>query len=405
MPDLVISALGVTSAIGRGKDPFSQALLSGQSNFGVMSREGRQHAKSQFIGAEIPDFAHAASLNERLLRTVGFSTQMALNTLAELFEEAKLQDRDPERIGLIVGGSNFNQRELSLQHDKYRDRVRFLRPFYGLSFLDSDLVGACTQTFDIRGLAHTIGSASASGLTAIIEAAEAVCSGRLDRCIALGALMDLSYWECAGFRAMGAMGSDRFADQPHLASRPCDRDRDGFIFGEACAAVLIESSEAAKARACTPYAHLLGWATHLDANREPNPSFAGECRVIQDTLKAADLDASDIDYINPHLSGSIIGDQTELEALTHCGLQHAHINTTKSITGHALSAAGTLEVVATCLQLRQQQLHPCLNLENPIATDFNWVPANAPKAKINTALKLSMGFGGINSALCMRKYA
>src|SRR5262249_35323148 len=159
------------------------------------------------------------------------------------WNEARLADVDPRRIGLIVGGSNVQQRELTQLYEAHRESSAFLRPTYALSFMDSDLCGFCTAHFGIRGLAHTVGGASASGQLAIIEAAKAVLTNQVDVCIAVGALMDLSHWECRGLRAIGAMGSDRYADAPALACRPFDRDRDGFIFGESCGAVVIESSE------------------------------------------------------------------------------------------------------------------------------------------------------------------
>src|SRR5262249_38505205 len=192
---LVVTGMGVISAIGQGKAAFATALLDGKAAFGVMRRPGRQR-ESAYIGAEIREVVFSTGIARQTLRAASLSTQAALAVLQEAWIEARLSDVDPRRIGLVVGGSNIQQRELAQIHDSYRDRSGFLRPTYALSFMDSDLCGFCTAQFGIRGLAYTVGGASASGQLAIIQAAQAALADQVDVCIALGALMDLSYWEC-----------------------------------------------------------------------------------------------------------------------------------------------------------------------------------------------------------------
>jgi malonyl-ACP decarboxylase len=413
--EIIISGVGVTSAIGQGKNAFSSALLQGQHNFAVMKRAGRQvpqasfpspegpEQASVFLGAEITDLNLPEFLSSGLMRTASFSAQVALATLQEAWIDANLESVDPYRIGLVVGGSNFQQRELIETHKAFKDRLHFVRPNYAISFMDSDLCGLCTEAFGIKGFAYTVGGASASGQVAIIQAIQAVQSGMVDCCIAVGALMDLSYWECLGFRALGAMGSDRFATQAALACRPFDQDRDGFIYGESCGVVVVEKSNSILRKNVKPYARVSGYAMGMDGNRNPNPSFEGEVRVIQKALEEAKLLGKDIDYVNPHGTGSSIGDETELKALKHCELNHAHLNATKSIIGHGFSAAGTVEVIATLLQMKEAQLHPTRNLERPIESSFNWVRHQPESHVIKNALTLSMGFGGINTAICLQR--
>jgi malonyl-ACP decarboxylase len=405
LSELLITGLGVTSAIGQGKIAFTEALLQGRSAFGVMQRPYRQKGTA-FLGAEISALALPDRLSKRLLRTATFAGQVALVTLHEAWQEAKLDAVDADRIGLVVGGSNLGQRELIQTCETYADRIAYLRPTYGMSFMDSDLCGLCTEQFGIQGFAYTVGGASASGHVAIIQAAQAVLTGQVDVCIALGALMDLSYLECQALRALGAMGTDRYAHEPARACRPFDKHRDGFIYGEACGAVVIErASEEAMERAggINPYAVLAGWAIGMDGNRNPNPSCRGEVQVIQRALDAASLSAREIDYINPHGTGSNIGDEAELKALRACQLSHAYINATKSITGHGLSAAGAVEVIATLLQMQAARLHPSINLEDPLDTSFNWVLSQSIPHVISHALNLSTGFGGINTAVCFKR--
>jgi len=402
-PDLVVTGMGVVSAIGQGKAAFATALLDGKAAFNVMRRPGRQR-ESAYIGAEIREMAFTPGVARQTLRAASLSAQAALVALEEAWAEARLSDVDPRRTGLIVGGSNIQQRELAQIHESYRDRSAFLRPTYALSFMDSDLCGFCTAQFGIRGLAYTVGGASASGQLAIIQAAQAVSADQVDVCVALGALMDLSYWECHSLRSLGAMGSDRYADEPALACRPFDCDRDGFIFGESCGALVIETAESSRRRGVKPYAALRGWGVAMDGNRNPEPSLEGETRAIQGALGAALLSPEQIDYVNPHGTGSIVGDETELKALHACGLTDAYMNATKSLIGHGLTAAGAVEVIATILQMRAGQLHPTRNLENPIDPTFNWVRNKSIDHPIENALTLSMGFGGINTALCWQRH-
>lgn len=401
-PKPVVSGMGVVSAIGQGKSAFTTALLDGKAAYSVMQRPGRQR-ESAYIGAEIREMVFPLGITTQTLRKASLSTQAALVTLQEAWNEARLSEVDPRRIGLVVGGSNIQQRELMQVQESYRDCSMFLRPTYALSFMDSDLCGFCTAQFGIRGLAYTVGGASASGQLAIVQAAQAVITDQVDVCIALGALMDLSHWECRGLRALGAMGSDRYAHEPALACRPFDRNHDGFIFGESCGAVVIELLKSSQRRGVEPYASLHGWGTAMDGNRNSDPSLGGETQVIQGALEAAGRQPNEIDYVNPHGTGSIVGDETELKALHACGLAGAYLNTTKSLIGHGLSAAGTVEVIATLLQMKVGQLHPSRNLEEPIDPTINWVRGKAINHQIENALTLSMGFGGINTALCWQR--
>lgn len=407
--DVVVSGIGATSAVGQGQAAFGAALLEGRHAFATMHRPGRQRPPGEhpthYLGAEMADLDIPSDIPRGLLRTASLSGQAALVTLHEAWNDARLERVAPERVGLVVGGSNFQQREIVLAQDGLRGREQFLRPTYGMSFMDSDVCGLCTEAFGIRGFALTVGGASASGQMAVLEAIHAVASGRVDVCIAMGALMDLSYWECQGLRSLGAMGSDRHADSPALACRPFDRHRDGFIFGESCGAVVVESLASARARERAPYARLAGWAMRMDANRNPNPSPEGEIAAISAAISDAGLMPADIDYVNPHGTGSGVGDVVELDSLRRCGLGHARVNATKSVIGHGLSAAGTMELIAVLLQMRAGRLHPTRNLVDPIDDSFRWVGDEAVPHTIENALNLSIGFGGVNTAVCLQRFS
>ncbi len=398
--ELSITGVGITSAIGHGRSSFEKALFNGESRFGVMQRPGRQN-DSNFLGAEISDFECKISSSSSAYKTTSFSIQTAVKAISEAWSDAGLDSYDPERIGLIVGGSNFQQRETSLLHDRYKGNSQFVRPTYGYTFMDTDICSTCTSIFKIKGIAFTVGGASASGQLAVIEAAEAIEAGRVDVCIAVGALMDISYWECQAMRSLGAMGSDKFANAPEMACRPFDAERDGFIYGEACGAVVLESTERSRRRPKQTYAHITGWASHIDGKRTTAPNEDGEVSAIKQALAMSKLEPKQVDYINPHGTGSMIGDPIELQAIKRCGLEEAHINATKSVTGHGLTAAGTVEIISTALQISKGKLHPTLNLNDPIDNSFNWVREKSLDTNLNNAISLSLGFGGINTAVCL----
>ena len=190
---------------------------------------------------------------------------------------------------------------------------------------------------------------------------------------------------------------------------PVDPDRSGqcsFVeVGSSVGAVVIESLESSERRGVAPYAALRGRGIAMDGNRNPDPSLQGETHAIQSALDASGWPAPRIDYVNPHGTGSIAGDEAELKALHACGLTDAFLNATKSLIGHGLSAAGTVEVIATLLQMQAGRLHPTRNLENPIDPTLNWVRDKVVDHQIENALTLSMGFGGINTALCWQRVA
>ncbi|NSL85651.1 polyketide beta-ketoacyl:ACP synthase [Chitinophaga sp. Mgbs1] len=399
---IVVTGIGVSTAIGCTAHLFMNALLEGKSAFSYLQRAGRQIEDSRFIGAEIKGDIGVDQPGNKLTRYASLSAQVGISTLQEAWNDAQLNDVDPFRIGLVIGGSNFQQRAHQLFREQYAEKIAYLNPSYSMTYLDYDLAAILTAQFGINGFAYTAGGTFASGQLAVIHAAKAVQNGEVDVCIALGALMDLSFWELQAYAGIGAMGSLRFADNPDLACRPFDADSDGFIYGEGCGVLIIESEASAERRKVRRYGQLAGWATKIDGNRGLNPSLQGECDVIRQSLFHADLKPGEINYINPHGSGSPLGDLTEANAIVECGLSHAWINSTKSIIGHTMTAAGIIELIALLLQMRVGVLHPCRNLNNPIFPELNWVSGTAMSEQIYNAINISIGQGGINTAVCIR---
>lgn len=398
----VITGMGIITAIGQNKATFTEALLAGDSAFGYLQRPGRE-GTPPFIGAELPTIAADAlpAEHSRTLRRASLSTQVALLAALEAWQDARLHEAacDPQRVGLVIGGSNLQHREQFLNWQRHAADPQFVTPTYGLTLWDTDLVGVLSQALQVQGEGYSVGSASASGGMAVIQAARQIQSGRTDVSLAVGALFDLSSWECHGFRNMGAMGSTRFQAEPKAACRPFDRDSDGFIYGEGCGVIILEREEHAQGRGAPIYGRLMGWGSALDGNRQPNPDQAGEERAMQAALAMAGVDAAQIDYVNTHGTSSTLGDQTEVAALKRVGLDHAVLNATKSLTGHCLTAAGVVEAIATLLQMNAGALHPTRNLCNPIDPSMRWVGEKALSTTVEYALSNSFGFGGTNSTL------
>ncbi len=398
-PPLAVTGIGAACGAGFGKAALKGALFGSRNLFSYLERPGRQSGASEapFIGIELPE-APPTILPQRIDRTVGLSGRVAVSVLDEAWHEANLDGIDPKRIGLIVGGAGLNSREQAIAATSYSERPAFIPPRYGHVFLDTDVGAICTSAFPIRGFCRTVGAASASGLVATLQAMQAVRCGQVDVCIALGALQDLSLFDLQSMRAMGAMGSERYSAAPRKASRPMSQDHDGFIYGEACAALVIERLDTKRQH----YGILAGGAQSVDGNRGPEPNSEAQQKVAHTALQQAGLQAGDIDYVNGHATGTPLGDKTELETYKELGLNKAWINTTKSILGHGLSSAGAIELAAVFLQMREGQLHPCNNIDPALDPTLKWVGSAPQPHKIQNALKFSFGFGGINTALVLK---
>ena len=390
------AGIGVASGLGHGRAAFREGLFAGRNVFCELQREGREapDGEKPFLGVEMP--APPEVLPPRIARTATLTGRVAASVLAEAWEDAGLDGLAPERIGLVVGGSNLATRERALALAAYAEKRAFVRPRHGHMFLDTDVCGLCAAAFPIRGFAMTVGGASASGAVAIVEARNAIRSGRVDVAIALGAMQDLGTHGLQALRALGAMGSARFADAPEKACRPMDADHDGFLYGEAAAALVLCREGAGLSKT---YGTLLGAASIADGTRGPEPCHEGQVRAATLALAEAGLVAADIDHVNGHATGTPSGDDTELETYRALGLHHARINATKSILGHGLAAAGAVETAAVLVQMAEGRLHPTRNLETPLDPSFGWVGAVPVEHQIRHALKFSFGFGGVNAAL------
>lgn len=392
-----ISGMGVVTAVGVGIAEFGDALRSGRGGFGVLRRPGRE-SEEPFVGAEIDEAALPPRAPSAMRRTLSLTARAAIAAVDEALGDAELDARHPQRrrVGLVLGGDSFQLRERQLVAERSAARPLNVLPSYAVSFWDSDLLSILSEVFALRGECYATGGASAGGAVAVIHAARQLAAGELDAVVVVGPLCDLSALELRALANLGALGGGRSVDDPQRAYRPFDRERDGFVFGEGCAALVLERGGGSPCRG-----RLLGWGQVRDGRRGPEPAGEGQRTAIADALAMAGLAPRRIDYVNPHGSGSPRGDRVELETLRAAGLDHCLINSTKSITGHCLTASGALEVVATLLQLAGGFAHPSRNLDRPEDPELRWVRDRAVEADLELGLSTSYAFGGLSTALVL----
>lgn len=408
--DVVVSATGVLTAIGEGVGAFSEALRAGRCG---MAMEDSDVMRVAARIAEVPFEERLVRLNlppavleraRRAGRTAPRSLQVSLVTVLEAwkrggFDGATLSAED---VNLVVAGHNFNQWPQHAMAEKHRDNPEYVPARQALHFMDTDHVGVISEVLGLRGEGCTVGGASASGNVGLIHAFRQVRAGLCRACVVVAPLADLSPVEIQAFRQLGAMGGLRFGHAPEKACRPFDADREGFVFGEGSACVIVESAESATRRNAPVLGRIAGAAICLDGNRLADPSVDGEVRAMRKALQDANVAAGSVEYVNPHATSSVLGDDVEARALHQvfgAGVGQVWINATKGLTGHCLYSASLVEAVAVLIQMQEGFLHPNRNLENPSDPRLRYVGATSVAARPRIALSNAFGFGGINTSV------
>jgi malonyl-ACP decarboxylase len=321
---------------------------------------------------------------------------------AEAWTEAGLigEGHDARRQGVVVAGHDLAMGYEQGLRAKFDVSPHHLPPSFAVHMMDTDHVGALSEALSIEGYGMTVGGASASGTMALIEGAELIASGRIDQCLVVGPMADLSAMAIQAFDAIGALGG--VAHGGHEASRPFDRGRDGFIFGQAVGALVLERGSLARKRGATVFGRILGTGVALDASAAPAPSAEGEARAMRQALQEAGLEPDAIDTINAHGTSSKAGDGVELEAIHSVFGEHTkslRVQSTKGLIGHTLWAAGVIEALALLVQMQGGFVHPNANLMEPIRDDRGLVGGEAMTPGPTVAMSNSFGFGGINTSL------
>ncbi|KAA1242936.1 beta-ketoacyl synthase N-terminal-like domain-containing protein [Aquimarina sp. RZ0] len=413
--NVIISGIGAITPLGIGAASFANNLKIGQSNFSKISLE-QSNASYQYIIGMAPDFDFKTEVKKldlpeevlkkalrlrHLSKSVLFGTYCALESLVDAGLVEKVMNSS--KVAIVSAGSNTQQSNLHKIQEKYREKVTFINPNYAINFFDTDIVGVLSELLQIKGEGYSIGSASASGNMAIIHGKRLISYQSHDIVIVVAPLMDLSIFEYQGFINIGAMKAIDETLAPNNAYRPFDEKHSGFIYGQCAGCIVLESSEHASDRKKKGYGILSGYGVVMDGNRGAKPSKKGEAEAMRMAIYNSGLKAAHIDYVNTHGTGSVIGDTTEVEAMLDVGLQDVKANSTKSLTGHGLSAAGVIEAIACLIQLNHGFIHKSNNLSNPINNEINWIKEKSSGLNINTVLSNSFGFGGINTSLILKK--
>jgi len=413
--DVIVTGMGAINALGQGITRFNSALLAGQCGISDCIR----YPELSFLSAaaELKEFdfhqallpySHLPSPLLSAIHKVGrrapLSIQASLIVALEAWVDAHLHERtkDNRRIGLVIAGQNTTQAYHYDLQASLQNNLHYLSPSYALQFMDTHHVGVLSEVFDIQGEGFTVGGASASGNVALIHGYRLILQDIVDICLVVGALADLSPLEIQGFYNIGALsGLSPFHKEPKKICRPFDRDHSGFVWGQGSGCIILESRDSLKEQ-IPSYGIMAGAAMNLDGTHTSTPNQDGERRAMAEALKNASLLPKDIRYINAHGSSSPIGDKTEVAAISNLFEEHLGkiwINSTKSLIGHCLWSAGILEAIATLLQMKQEFVHPNLNLDNPIDIASRFVGQQRETVTIDAAMSNSFGFGGINSSI------
>ena len=407
---VVITGLGVLSAIGNGKDAFWQALKAGRSGVKRVTKFDPSPYPTQFA-AQLNGFDFSAYIDPKWSRRMDLTSQMAVSTAKMAVKDANLDldNEQRERVGVVVGTAMAGQAFMLEQHDVYKEKGPMrINPFTALTVFPDAPASFISIELGLHGPSFSLATACSSSLDAVGYAFNAIRKRELDVILMGGAEATLFPQAFSAFCMLRAM-SKRNDDLEH-ASRPFDKERDGFVLGEGAGMLVLEGLEHAKQRGAHIYAEIRGFGMTCDAYHmtAPEPSGRQASRAIQLALKDAKVKPTDIDYINAHGTSTPLNDKTETLVIKQVFGEHAYqvpVSATKSMIGHLIGAAGAVELIATTLALEHQCIPPTINYEIPDpACDLDYVPNVARKATINFALKNSFGFGGKNSALVIKKY-
>lgn len=420
MRRVVITGLGMVSPLASGVEPTWQRLIAGESGAGKITRFDASHLASD-IACEVPygdgtngTFNPDDWMAPKDQRKVDTFIIYAMAAAEQALTDANWKPQDDEsleRTGVIVGsgiGGLSSIADMSMtMHEKGPRRVS---PFFIPGSLINLGSGQISIRYGFKGPNHSVVTACSTGAHAIGDGARMIQHGDAEVMVAGGAEAAICELGIAGFAACKAL-STNFNDTPERASRPYDRDRDGFVMGEGAGIVVLEELEHALARGAKIYAEVVGYGMSGDAYHitSPAPDGNGGYRSMAAALRNAGLTAEVIDYVNAHGTSTPVGDEIELGAVTRLLGSHASkvtMSSTKSATGHLLGAAGAVEAIFGALAIRDQIAPPTINLENPsIDTPIDLAPLKAVRRNIDVVLSNSFGFGGTNASLVLRRYA
>ncbi|MGI6224702.1 MAG: beta-ketoacyl-ACP synthase II [Peptococcales bacterium] len=408
---VVITGLGIISPVGTGVEKFWQNLLAGQSGIGPITRFDASELPTQIAG-EVKDFQVETYIEKKEARRMDIFTQYAVAAAKMAVEDSgmDLKQVDLNRVGVILGSGIGGIGTMEEQHQVLMAKgINRVSPFMVPMMIVNMAAGQISIHLGAKGPNITVVSACASGTNAVGDAFKLIERGDADVAISGGTEASITPLSFAGFCSMKALSTRN--DEPTKASRPFDKDRDGFVMGEGSAILVLESLEHARKRGAHIYAEVLGYGSTADAHHitAPAPEGEGAARAMWMAINDAGLKPEQIDYINAHGTSTELNDKFETLAIKQVfgeGAGKLLVSSTKSMTGHLLGAAGALELAATALALRDGQIPPTINYENADPEcDLDYVPNVKREKAIKYALSNSLGFGGHNATVILGKYS
>ena len=407
---IAITGVGLVTPLGVGTDSVWKRILAGESGIAPITRfDIAQHDTK--IAGEVKDFRAEDYISVKEAKRMDLFIQFALAGTKIAMEDSGLDmsKEDAERVGVVVGTGLGGLPTLEKYHSVYLERgPGRISPFFIPMLIANEAPGHIAIQYGIKGPNLCIVTACATGAHSIGEACRIIQYGDADVMVAGGCEANLTPLTVGGFNAMKALSTRN--DAPQAASRPFEKDRDGFVVSEGAGIVILEELEHARKRGARIYAEVLGYGYNGDAHHitAPCPDGEGFIRCINMALKDANLQPDAVDYINAHGTSTDLNDQTETLAIKKVFGERAYkipVSSTKSMTGHLLGAAGAIETIFTVLAIRDQVCPPTINYENPDPDcDLDYVPNKARDHKIDVALSNSFGFGGTNCVLAFGRF-
>jgi len=410
---VVVTGLGAVTPLGNDVTAFSENLFNGVSGAVPISKFDASGFKTQFA-CELKDFDPKAYIERSLLRKMDPFTQYAFVAAAQAIDDAGLQDApmDKDRVGVIIGSGIGGMQVFQTEVENYvkNNRVPRFSPFLIPKMIPDMASGLISIQYGYTGPNYATVSACATSSHAIIDAYHLIQLGKADVIITGGAESPITEVGVGGFNAMRALSTRN--DDYKTASRPFDKDRDGFVMGEGAGILILEDYEHAKKRGAKIYAEIIGAGLNADAYHmtAPHPEGEGAAKVMELALKEAGVSTADVDYINVHGTSTQLGDIAEIKAILKVFGDDAYrlnISSTKSMTGHLLGAAGAVESIASVLAIQHGIIPPTINhfTDDPeIDPKLNLTFNKAQERNVNIAVNNTFGFGGHNTSIVFRKF-
>ncbi|HAJ72543.1 MAG TPA: beta-ketoacyl-[acyl-carrier-protein] synthase II [Methylophilaceae bacterium] len=404
---VVVTGLGVVSPVGIGTATAWKNIIAGQSGIRRITKFDPSAFASQIAG-EVKDFNVEDFLSAKDARRMDTFIQYGLAAGIEAFKDSGLEvtEQNAERIGVAIGSGIGGLGLIESTNDTYDEGgPRKVSPFFIPGTIINMISGNLSIMFGLKGPNFSIVTACTTGTHCIGDAARIIQYGDADVMVAGGAEAAITELSVAGFASSRALSNRN--DDPATASRPWDKDRDGFVIGEGSGVLVLEEYEHAKARGAKIYAELAGYGMSADAYHMTAPNMDGPRRSMVNALKDANVNPSDVQFMNAHGTSTPLGDTNETNAIKATFGDHAYqlvVNSTKSMTGHLLGGAGGLESVFTVLSIYHQISPPTINIFNQDPEcDLDYCANTARDLNITYALKNNFGFGGTNGSLLFKK--